>query len=76
MEQGEQEGMQSFDAVLEGLIRKGLVRREEALPYATNQNNLVLRLADFGGGGNRSPSAESSAQSSGGSGTSMLDLLE
>jgi twitching motility protein PilT len=72
MEQGEQEGMQSFDAVIEGLIRKGLVRQEEALPYATNQNNLVLRLADFGGGGNRSPSAESS----GGSGTSMLDLLE
>jgi twitching motility protein PilT len=77
MEQGEQEGMQSFDAVIENLIRKGLVQKEEAVPYATNQNNLVLRLADFGGGSSgRAPSSESSGQSSGGSGASMLDLLE
>jgi twitching motility protein PilT len=76
MEQGEQEGMQSFDAVIENLIREGLVQKEEAIPYATNQNNLLLRLADFGGGSGRAPNAESSGQSSGGGGASMLDLLE
>jgi len=76
MEQGEQEGMQSFDAVIENLIREGLVQKEEAIPYATNQNNLLLRLADFGGGSGHAPKAESSGQSSGGSGASMLDLLE
>ena len=76
MEQGEQEGMQSFDAVLEDLIRKGLVNKEEALPYATNLNNLVLRLADLGGGSGRVPSAAPSGQSANSSGASMLDLLE
>jgi twitching motility protein PilT len=77
MEQGEQEGMQSFDAVIEGLIRNGLVLKEEALPYATNQNNLLLRLADFGGKSGRTPSRDSVAQTiSSGNGNSMLDLLE
>jgi twitching motility protein PilT len=80
MDQGEQEGMQSFDMVIEGLIREGLVTKEEALPYATNQNNLVLRLADLGGGSGQAPSGRPSVQpssaSSSGSGNSMLDLLE
>ncbi|MFN2454250.1 MAG: type IV pilus twitching motility protein PilT [Pyrinomonadaceae bacterium] len=47
MEQGEQEGMQTFDGVLERFIRDGTVRKEEAMAYATNQNNLLLRLADM-----------------------------
>lgn len=76
MEQGEQEGMQSFDAVIEGLIRGGLVSKEEALPYATNQNNLVLRLADFGARSACTPSGEKSGQASSGNSNSMLDLLE
>ncbi|MEA2176343.1 MAG: twitching motility protein PilT [Blastocatellia bacterium] len=77
MEQGEQEGMQSFDSVIENLIREGLVGKDEAMPYATNQNNLLLRLADFGGGSSgRAPKTESSGQSSGGNAASMLDLLE
>ncbi len=47
MEQGEQEGMQSFDGVLEELIRQRVVTKEDALPYASNMNNLLLRLADL-----------------------------
>jgi twitching motility protein PilT len=49
MEQGELDGMQTFDGVIERFIREGIVTQEDALPYATNQNNLLLRLADFGG---------------------------
>ncbi|HYO90102.1 MAG TPA: hypothetical protein VEQ40_00625, partial [Pyrinomonadaceae bacterium] len=47
MEQGDQEGMQTFDSVLERYIRTGVVKREDAMPYATNANNLHLRLADM-----------------------------
>ncbi len=47
MEQGDQEGMQTFDSVIEKYIRAGVVARDEAMPYATNQNNLILRLADM-----------------------------
>jgi twitching motility protein PilT len=49
MEQGDQEGMQTFDGVLEKMIRQGVVMKEDALPYATNYNNLLLRLADMDG---------------------------
>jgi twitching motility protein PilT len=49
MEQGDQEGMQTFDGVLEKMIREGVVTREGALPYATNANNLLLRLNDMSG---------------------------
>ena len=37
MEQGDQDGMQTFDTVIEKLIRDGLVSIENALPYASNQ---------------------------------------
>jgi twitching motility protein PilT len=47
MEQGDQEGMQTFDGVIENFIRSGVLTKEDALPYATNQNNLLLRLADM-----------------------------
>src|SRR5918998_1572330 len=47
MEQGDQEVMQTFDGVIENLIRSGVLTKEDAMPYATNQNNLVLRLADM-----------------------------
>ncbi len=49
MEQGELDGMQTFDGILEKFIREGIVTHEDAMPYATNANNLQLRLADFGG---------------------------
>ncbi len=47
MEQGDQEGMQTFDGVIEQLIRAGTVNKDEVMPYATNQNNLLLRLSDM-----------------------------
>ena len=46
MEQGEQEGMQTFDAVIEQMIRSGVVASEAGLAYATNRNNLLVRLSD------------------------------
>jgi twitching motility protein PilT len=72
MEQGEQEGMQTFDGVLEKLIRAGIVARDEALPYATNSNNLLLRIADLAEPGKR-PAPQTSTEKDP---TSMLDLLE
>jgi twitching motility protein PilT len=49
MDQGEQEGMQTFDGVLETLIRQGVVNKDDAVAYATNTNNLLLRLSDWDG---------------------------
>jgi twitching motility protein PilT len=74
MEQGELEGMQTFDGVIENLIRTGVVTKEDALPYASNQNNLLLRLADFAGGGVRAqtPAPEPPKPE----GDSMLDMIE
>lgn len=48
MEQGDQDGMQTFDGVLEEMIKSGVVTREVGLSYSSNQGNLMLRLADFG----------------------------
>src|SRR6201989_355608 len=49
MEQGDQEGMQTFDTVIEHLIRDGVISIETALPYATNANNLLLKISDLKG---------------------------
>ena len=70
MEQGDQEGMQTFDGVLEKMIREGTVTKEAALPYATNANNLLLRLNDMGGGVT-APVKETPPETD-----SMLDLIE
>ncbi|MGI9067773.1 MAG: type IV pilus twitching motility protein PilT [Pyrinomonadaceae bacterium] len=48
MEQGDQEGMQTFDGVIEKMVRDGLLTQEVAMHYATNANNLLLRLGDLG----------------------------
>jgi twitching motility protein PilT len=72
MEQGDQEGMQTFDGVIEKLIRSGVVTLEGAMPYATNQNNLLLRLGDLGGGKPSPPQAKVPAKDKG----SMLDMIE
>lgn len=72
MEQGELEGMQPFDAVIEKMIRSGVVSQEDAMPYASNQNNLVLRLADFGGGGANAGKVEPPRSND----DSLLDMLE
>lgn len=47
MNDGSLDGMQSFDTVLEKFIREGLVRKEIAVAYATNQNNLLLSISDL-----------------------------
>jgi twitching motility protein PilT len=69
MEQGEQEGMQTFDGVLEEMIRQGVVKKDDAMPYATNQNNLLLRLADLADAPTANPSAKAKDNS-------MLDMIE
>jgi Tfp pilus assembly pilus retraction ATPase PilT len=48
MNDGELDGMQSFDKVLEGLARDGSVSVATALAYATNRSNLQLNLHDLG----------------------------
>jgi twitching motility protein PilT len=71
MEQGDQEGMQTFDGVIENLIRSGILTKEAALPYATNANNLLLRINDLDGA-EPVPSEPEPPKDSG----SMLDMIE
>jgi twitching motility protein PilT len=47
MRDGDQEGMQDFDTVIERYIRAGIVDLETGLAYATNSGNLRLSLSDF-----------------------------
>jgi twitching motility protein PilT len=68
MDQGDMEGMQTFDGVIEKLVRDGVVKKDEGLAFATNPGNLLLRLSDLGG------SASASKVSP--NGDSMLDLIE
>jgi twitching motility protein PilT len=72
MEQGDQEGMQTFDGVLERLIRQGILTRQDAMPYATNQNNLLLRLSDMDDAPKKPAAQEEPKKDP----TSMLDMLE
>src|SRR5438874_6442593 len=68
MEQGEVEGMQTFDGQIEKLIRSGVVSKEDGLAYASHQGNLLLRLGEYGGGAPKQtpkPAAKS-----------MLDMIE
>lgn len=71
MEQGDQDGMQTFDTVIENFIRDGVLTMETALPYATNQNNLLLRIADLAGAPPPEKPSEPARDE-----TSMLDLIE
>ena len=72
MEQGDQDGMQTFDTVIERLIREGVVSIEAAMPYATNQNNLLLKISDLAGAPPPPRDAGAPARDE----TSMLDLIE
>lgn len=49
MADGEMEGMQTFDKELEKMIRNGIVKKEVAMGYATNANNLALAISDLDG---------------------------
>jgi len=44
---GNLDGMQCFDAELEGLVRKGAISSDTALAYASNQGNLRLAISDL-----------------------------
>ena len=68
MEQGDQEGMQTFDGVIEKMVRTGVLTKDGAMPYATNAGNLLLRLGDLGSPVQQPPKA--------GDANSMLDMLE
>jgi twitching motility protein PilT len=70
MEQGNLEGMQTFDGVLDSYTREGLIKKDDALAYATNPGNLLLRLSDMG------LPAPQSKPSQNGSGGSMLNMIE
>jgi Tfp pilus assembly ATPase PilU len=48
MNDGEMEGMQTFDSVLENLIRGGQITTDVGLSYASNANNLKLQISDMG----------------------------
>ena len=48
MNDGELEGMQHFDQVIERLIRNSTVTQEDGLAFATNPSNLLLRLSGLG----------------------------
>jgi twitching motility protein PilT len=87
MRQGDIDGMQDFDTVLERMIRSGLISMENGLLYSSNRNNLQLQLSDTGGGG--APRAEAEQRPSGPlapepkrpeprrtGGDSMLDIIE
>ncbi|HEV2904041.1 MAG TPA: PilT/PilU family type 4a pilus ATPase [Pyrinomonadaceae bacterium] len=69
MEQGEMEGMQTFDGEIEKMIRAGTISREDGLAYASNYGNLLLRLGDYGDGGGVKKEAEPAVPS-------MLDMIE
>jgi twitching motility protein PilT len=49
MRDGELEGMQPFDGVIEQLIRNGVIDMETGVAYATNPGNLRLQLTDLAG---------------------------
>ncbi len=69
MEQGDMEGMQTFDGEIEKMIRAGAVSKEDGLAYASNYGNLLLRLGDLGEGGGAKKEAEPAVPS-------MLDMIE
>ncbi|PYS80574.1 MAG: twitching motility protein [Acidobacteria bacterium] len=71
MDQGDLDGMQTFDGILERLIREGVVKKEDALAYASNPGNLMLRLSDLG-----AASAAQVMKPVPGGGGSMLDMIE
>jgi twitching motility protein PilT len=50
MRDGDLEGMQVFDKELERMIRLGIITMNDGLAYASNRQNLILQLSDFGGG--------------------------
>ena len=69
MEQGETEGMQTFDSQIEKMIRGGVINKEDGLAYSSNYGNLLLRLGEFGLGIRPKPKPQPKPDS-------MLDMIE
>jgi len=53
------------------MVRNGVLTQEGAMPYATNANNLLLRLGDLGG---QAPVPKAPAASK--KDDSILDMIE
>ncbi len=47
MRDGDMDGMQDFDSVIERMIRENVIDLETGLAYATNSGNLRLQLTDW-----------------------------
>jgi len=47
MEDGNLDGMQHFDQVLEAMVRESIISQETALLYSSNPGNLKLALSDL-----------------------------
>jgi len=47
MEDGNLEGMQHFDQVLEAMVREAIISQDTALLYSSNPGNLKLALSDL-----------------------------
>lgn len=50
MRDGELDGMQDFDSIIQKMIEQEKITVEDGLSFATNQNNLLLNLRGLGGG--------------------------
>ena len=64
MVDGDLEGMRPFDSDLERMVRAGIITERDALNYATNQNNLALKLGELGGRAVAPPQQKSSVRRS------------
>jgi len=73
MEQGDMEGMQTFDGEIEKLVRAGVVTKADGLAYASNQGNLLLRLGELSASGAAKPKSEPKPEPKV---ESILDMIE
>lgn len=71
MEQGDMEGMQTFDGEIEKLVRAGVVTKADGLAYSSNQGNLLLRLGEYSEGGAAKPAPKPEPKAE-----SILDMIE
>jgi twitching motility protein PilT len=71
MEQGDMEGMQTFDGEIEKLVRAGIVSKPDGLAYSSNQGNLLLRLGELSESGAAKPLPKPEPEAE-----SILDMIE
>src|SRR6267142_1927371 len=73
MEQGEVEGMQTFDGEIEKLVRSGVGSKQDGVAYSSNQGNLLLRLGELSASGAAKPKSEPKPEPKV---ESILDMIE